>query len=226
MEVVDTTIGEDAEQLSIGPLGVLLVVMSALIGLALFLDPSSSSYDISVGGIIVLGVAIAFSSLIQRTRYEVNLRNTLLLALIGGAIISITATLVYTVPLQSTVQGQILLIVGLPPIFEELIFRVMIFLAVYRVTHSMYAATIIQAVFFALYHFVRQPDLAYLIVLFIGGIVLQWIFILSKNILSSMLAHAMGNLRPYLLELVMSPLGILTIGGALLIVLLRRRLHG
>ncbi|MBY8999061.1 MAG: CPBP family intramembrane metalloprotease, partial [Candidatus Thorarchaeota archaeon] len=127
-----------------------------------------------------------------------------------------------TIPFQSTLTTSTIIVLALPPIFEELIFRVGVFLAVREVAGTI-IAVVTQAGLFALYHFiVWSPDLQYAFVLFFGGIVFQMIFLQSKNILSSMIAHAIVNLRPYLLVILLSPFALLAVGGAIFIVLWRR----
>lgn len=222
MEVI-TEFEDEEVDLGISPLGMLLVVCLGIIGLIFFLDPKSTLYDIRVGGMIALSIAIAFSPRgLQRWPNEGDLPRTFLLALIGAALVSILVTIVYTIPFQSTLTGSMIIVLALPPIFEELVFRVGVFLAVREVAGT-FVAVMTQAALFSLYHFiVWEADIQYAIVLFVGGIVFQIIFLLSKNILSSMIAHAIVNLRPYLMVILLSPFMLLTVGGAVLIVLWRR----
>ena len=218
-----TRFDEEEVELGISPLGMLLVILLGVIALVFFLDPNSSLYDIRIGGMIALSMVIAFAPRgLQRWTNEGDLPKVLLLALIGAALVSIMVTVVYTIPFQSTLTTSTIIVLALPPIFEELIFRVGVFLAVREVAGTI-IAVVTQAGLFALYHFiVWSPDLQYAFVLFFGGIVFQMIFLQSKNILSSMIAHAIVNLRPYLLVILLSPFALLAVGGAIFIVLWRR----
>ena len=225
MEMI-TEFEDEEVDLGITPLGMLLVVCLGVIGLIFYLDPKATLYDIRIGGMIGLSIAIAFSPRgLYRWSNEGDLPKTFLLALIGAAIVSIVVTITNTLPLSS-LEGPAILIRAIPTIFEELIFRVGVFLAVREVAGPI-VATLTQAGLFSLYHFiVWSVDIQYAIVLFIGAIIFQVIFILSQNILSSMMAHAIVNLRPYLLIILLSPLMVLTVAGGLLIALWRRSRNG
>lgn len=216
--------GEEEQQLGISPLGMLLVILSALIGLVLFLNPSSTTYDIGVGCFILLGLILAFDPVLVKWRNEGDLPRGLLLALIGATLVSVMITIISVVSF-STVQSEIFLIVALPAITEEPIFRGTVFIRIRRFIGTG-PAVVVASGLFALYHFARNPDATYFLILFLGGIIFQIIFILSKNLLSSMLAHAIVNLKPYIMGLLFSPYVLLAVGGALIIVLWRKLRHG
>ena len=148
MEVI-TDFEEEEVDLGITPLGMLLVVCLGVIGLIFYLDPKATMYDIRIGGMIGLSIAIAFSPRgLYRWSNEGDLPKTFLLALIGAAIASIIVTITYTVPL-STLEGADILIRAIPTVFEELIFRVGVFLAVREVAGTI-VATLTQAALFSL----------------------------------------------------------------------------
>ena len=215
--------GEEAQPLGISPLGMLLVILSGLIGLALFLDPSSTTYDIGVGAFVLLGVICAFDPILVKWRNEADLPRVLLLALIGAALVSIMVTLI-SLPF-STVQSALFLIVALPAITEEPIFRGTVFLRIRQIIGTG-PAVLTSTGLFALYHFARDPDPLYLLILFLGGIIFTLVFIISRNLLASMLAHGLVNLSPYIMGLLFTPFVLLVVAGALLLVLWRRLRHG
>lgn len=211
-------------QLGISPLGMVLVALSAVIGLAIFLDPTSATYDIAIGSTIVLSIALAFGAGLQRWKNEADLKLTLLLGVAGAALVSVIITVVglLTFTGSTTVSQNFLLVLALPAIFEELLFRGGLFLIIRRVT-NWYIATFAQAFAFAIYHSWVGLDLQYFMLLFVGGIILQLIFLASKNILSSMISHAIINLKPYMLQLLMQPLSLVIIAIAVTIYILKKR---
>jgi len=209
-------------ELGISPLGMILVVLSALVGLVIFLDPNSTTYDVAVGSVIVLGIALGFGSGLQRWRNEADLRKTLYLGLLGAAIVSVVVAIFSYVGAQySTIDSTTIIILAVPPVFEELLFRAGVYLTIQRVTGT-YIALVTQALLFAVYHFARNPDPLYFAVLFIGGIVFCLIFLLSKNLLSPILAHEIVNLRPVYMQILLSPLTIAVIGIAFFLLIYRR----
>lgn len=219
-DVVDEFEGNEYE-LGISPLGMVLVVISALIGLALFLDPGSVSYDVAVGGVIVLSIALSFGSGLQRWENEGNLPRVLLIGVIGSAVVSILVTVIYTMSPFSTIQSSDWLVLTLPAVFETLLFCGGVYLVVKRVLGTA-IAVVVQAATFALYHFARNPDITYTMILFMGGVVFMLVFLASKNILSAMVAHALTNLRPLYMQILMSPVTVMVIGGAFLIYIIWR----
>lgn len=216
--------GEEAQPLGISPLGMLLVILSSLIGLALFLDPGSSSYDIGVGAFVLLGVICAFDPILIKWRNEGDLPRVLMLALIGAALVSLMVTLIYTLPF-STVQSDIFLIIALPAITEEPIFRGTVFLRTKQIIGTG-PAVLVSSGLFAIYHFARNPDPLYLLILVLGGVIFTLVFVISRNLLASMLAHGLVNLSPYLMGLLFTPFVLLAVAGALIIVLWRKLKHG
>lgn len=216
--------GEDDDTLGISPLGMLLVILSALVGLVFFLSPTSSTYDIGIGGFILLGVILSFDPKLVKMKNEGDLAKTLLLALIGASLVSIMVTLVYTASM-SIVQSSMLIVVAIPAITEEPIFRGTVFLRVKQYIGTG-PAVLVQAALFSLYHFARNPDATYSFVLFLGGIIFAVVFILSKNLLASILAHEIVNLRPYLMTILFTPYALLAISGALLIIAWRKLNRG
>lgn len=226
MEVIDA-FEEDDIQVGISPIGRLLVILLGVIGLVFFLDPRATTFDYRVGGIIAIAIPISFvSGKLQRWEDEGELPKTFLLALIGAALVSIMVTIVYTIPFQDAFTFSTILTLGLPPIFEELVFRVGVFLAFQEVTGTT-LAIFLQAGLFSLYHFIFwEASAQYAFVLFFGGVVFQIIFLLSRNILCSMIAHAIVNLKPFIFAILLSPFMILAVGMSLLIVLWRRTRNG
>jgi len=211
--------------LGISPLGMILVVMVAFIGVAIFLNPGSELYDVQIGGVIALSIALSFGTGLQRWENEGDLKRTLIYALVGASTISIAGYVLYTARAQSTVSSSLVLALAIPAVFEELLFRDAIYRNVARKTGS-FVAMIIATIFFATYHFARNPDQTYLAFLFVAGIILQVVYILSKNLLSSMLAHAISNLRPVLWSLLFTPQMLMIIFVAVLILLWRLRSNG
>lgn len=226
MEVVDTFEDDDI-QVGISPLGTLLVILLGIIGLMLFLNPSSTMYDFRIGGIIAVSIPIAFApGGLQRWQDEGDLPKTFLLALIGAVSVSLIVSIVYTVPVLSVLTVSTVLVLALPPIFEELVFRVGLFFAFQRVMGTE-IAIIFQAIIFGLYHFfVWEVSAQYAFVLFMGGVIFQIIFLMSKNILSSMIAHAIVNLKPHILAILMSPFVFFTVGLAIVLIFWRRSRNG
>lgn len=227
MEVLDV-LSDDEPELGISPIGSLLVVLLGFIGIIFFLDPRATTFDYRVAGIITISIALAayYSEEYEILEDEGDLPRTFLLALIGASVVSIMVTAVYAVPFQDTLTFSTIIVLGLPPIFEELAFRLGLFLAFQKVTGTTMAIGL-QALVFATYHFIFwEVSIQYAIVLFFGGIVFQLIFLLSKNLLSSMLAHAIVNLRPFIFAVLMSPFVILAVAGGLLITIWRRSRNG
>lgn len=218
----------DEYDLGISPIGMLLVGFAFAIGLIFFLNPYSELYDIQIGLIVIAGMTIGFGTGLQRWDNEGDLKKTFGWSLIGVALLSITVTIFYfdyspILPAYSSaIQGSIFLVLILPAIFEELIFRVGLF-NIFRRAAGVKGAVGIQALFFALYHFAREPDLRYLVVLFIGGLIFAVIYLITKNILTSMLAHAMFNLRPVMLSILLSPLMIVVVVIAVIAFIVRSR---
>lgn len=224
MEVIDTFEEEDI-RLGISPLAMLLVVLAGMLGMALFLNPSSTMFDFRIGAVIAISIVIAFAPRmgkyegLQRYSDEGNLPRTLGLGLIGAVLLSIIITLTYAIPTQSVFTVSVILAIALPPVFEELFFRVGVFLSFQAVVGTG-PAIILQAFMFSLYHFIAWDiDLSYAFVLFIGGIIFQVIFLMSKNVLSPMIAHTITNLKPYLLAMLLTPVVAIAIGGAALFIL-------
>jgi len=223
----DLDIEAEEDELGISPLGMILVVMLALVGLALFLNPASPTYDVAIGGVIALSIALGLPPL-QRWGNEGDLRRTFLAALIGTSVISILSMIMGLLTFSATTEGDagivqttLILVLALPAVFEELLFRSGAYMNLRRVVGNR-AAIVIQAVFFAIYHFARNPDPAYFLLLFAGGIVFMLIFLISRNILSSMLAHAIANLRPVIMGLLLSPPFMIVVVLALILVIWRR----
>lgn len=227
MEVLDV-LSDDEPELGISPIGSLLVVLLAFIGIIFFLDPRATTFDYRVAGIITISIAIAsyYSEEWEVMEDEGDLPRTFLLAMIGAAVVSIMVTAVYAVPFQEALTFSTIISLGLPPIFEELAFRLGLFLAFQKAVGTTLAIGL-QALVFAAYHFIFwEVSMQYAIVLFFGGIVFQLIFLLSKNLLSSMLAHALTNLKPFIFTLLMTPFVILAVAGGLLLTIWRRSRNG
>lgn len=217
------------DELGISILGITLVVLSLLVSVVLFLDPSSSTYDVQVGSVILLAAATLPISWKLGFRFwtnEPNLRRTLLLGLIGASVVSVMVTVTYALYPMSTVQTSSILIAGLPAVFEDLLFRVCLYFLFLRLfgsdTKAKVIATLLQAFFFSLYHFARDPDPVYSVVLFFGGVIFMLVFLISKNVLSAMMAHAIVNLRPFWLEILLSPFGALLLVGVVIYLFIRR----
>jgi len=208
-EVLDT----EEQDLGISPLGMLLVVICGLVAFAIFIDPQSEFFDMRIAGMITLSIVLGFSSGLQRWGNEPDIKGVMTWGLIGAAIIGIVTLVtntVWTKP-ESTVTAQGILVIALPAVFEELLFRGGVFLTLLRIM-GVEKATVVQAIFFAIYHSwvadLLGSDLGYFICLIAGGIVLQIVFLITKNILTSMISHAINNLKPFLYSLILSPLGI------------------
>lgn len=226
MEILDV-LEEDEVQIGIGPIGRLLVVLLGLIGLVYFLNPLSTSFDLVVGMIIAISIPIALvSGSLYRWPEEYELPKTVILGVIGSIVVSIGVTIAYTAPSLGIITFSTMAVLALPPIFEELIFRVGLFLTFQEVVGTT-IAILLQAAVFSAYHFItRNLDPVYAVVLFFGGIVFQVIVLMSHNILSSMIAHTIVNLKPILFTLLLSPFVIFAVGLGLLITIWRRRSNG
>ena len=218
----------DETQLGISPIGMAAVVLLALIGLALFLNPQSTVYDVQIGGIIVLSIALASMSRIQLLQHEGDLIRTLSTGIIGAAVISIICTIAALATFTgSSIQGGNilgnLLVLGLPSVFEELIFRGSLFLVIRRVLGT-WPAVGLQDVLFATYHAFRNPNAVYFAVLLAGDFVFMLVFLVSHNLLSSMISHAIVNLRPVLWQIVLNPGSIFGLAAFFLVIYIQRRL--
>ena len=148
-------------------------------------------------------------SKIQLLHNEGDLIKTLTTGIIGAAIMSVICAVAAIATFTgSTIQGGnvlgLALVNGLPTVFEELLFRGSAFLIVRRILGT-WPAVIIQDVLFTAFHAYRNPDIVYTLVLFAGGIVLMLVFLISRNLLSSMISHAIVNLRPVVWQIILNP---------------------
>jgi uncharacterized protein len=84
--------------------------------------------------------------------------------------------------------GMILFICLVCPILEEIVFRKMIYDSLKRKI-GMLAASSVSAFLFSLIHF----DFVNLLVYMLIGLIFSWIYIKSKNILASIVAHVLMN---------------------------------
>lgn len=214
------------QELGISPLGMLLVMFCTLISLSLFLNPESEAFDFRIGSIIALSIAFGFGAGLRRHDDNGDLGRKLLYALVGVSIVSITSMAlnlsVFSVERSIGSGITLYLVLGTPVVFEELLFRGGIFLGVKRLSGTI-VAIIVQAVLFATYHAFVSFDINYFMLLFLGGIVLALIFIITKDLLTSMLAHAIINLRPYLFEMLITPASLAVIGIVVIFYMIKLR---
>jgi uncharacterized protein len=84
--------------------------------------------------------------------------------------------------------GMIVFICLVCPILEEIVFRKMIYDSLKR-RIGVLAAASVSAFLFSLIHF----DFANLLVYMLIGLIFSWIYIKSKNILASIVAHVLMN---------------------------------
>lgn len=213
--------------LGISPLGMVLVALAAVTGLAFFLNPESQIYDVSIGSMIVLSIALSFGSGLQKWRNEADLKRTFLYGLLGSAVVSIIAVVVgitfFSASTTKQFSRDVLLILSIPAIFEELLFRGGVLPILQRVV-GMKVAVLIQAVLFATYHTWAGLDVARFITLFAGGIVLALIFLVTKNLLASIIAHLIINLKPYAVVIMLQPATLVVIALAVAFYIVGKRM--
>ena len=107
----------------------------------------------------------------------------------------------YQIALSSTTILEyiltFLLVVILPAIFEEVVFRGVIQSLLYRITKNIWAAMIISALVFSLFHFQFTAFLAR----FFLGFLLSWLVFASGKLIYSMLFHFLNNLGAFVMFL-------------------------
>ena len=229
-ELYDSMDTQDTE-LGISPLGVIVVIVSALVAFSLFLDPNSQLFDVKLGILVIGSMAVSRFAGLQLWENEADLKKTVMWGLVGSAAVGILTFAVNMVWGFSTTATSmiILLALALPGVFEELLFRGGVFLAIEE-TFGTPIATIVQAFLFALFHSwvvsgeLFTVHLDYFIILFVGGIVLQIIFLISKNLLSSMIAHFIINLKDRAGAILSFQIIVLLVALAALFYVLKRRL--
>jgi membrane protease YdiL (CAAX protease family) len=204
-----------------------LVVICGLVALTFFLNPKSELFDMRVGGMIGLSIVIGFASGLQRWMNEADLKRTVSWGVLGAGligIITLVANVLWTAGQSFSVADSVIL--ALPGIFEELLFRAGVYLTVLRVTGSpiaIFAASLTFATYHAWVANLLGADFVYFAVLFAGGIVLQVIFLITHNLLTSMIAHELNNLKPILFSMLVSPFGIAVIVLAIVLFVLMKR---
>jgi len=203
-EDIEDVIDTENHELGISPIGVVLVIFIGLVSFALFVNPTSSFFDIQIAGMILLGIVMARFVGLQLWTDETDLKRDILYGSVGAGAISVVMLITGVVWNYSAVETSLLitLCLALPCVFEELLFRAGVYLAIVR-TSGQVIATMVQALFFAIFHAWKDNQITgieflysqYFMVLFCGGIILQIIFLLTKNLLSSMVTHLIINLK-------------------------------
>lgn len=214
----------------IGPISLALLVFSILAGYYIFLDPNAATYDLQIGvtlfaSIVVVLLAVAMKTAQIQTRGEYNIKNTLLVALIAAAAVSVVSMLMFLEgETYSTITSSLVLYLALPAIFEECL-RLGVF-GMFQKLVGTNIAVILQAFLFAMWHTIARTDVdvTYLTVLFLGGIILMVAILISGNLLAGIIAHAIINLRPILFTLVFSPLMLIVIMLTVVIIFARRKI--
>ncbi len=218
------TLETDEEDIGISPLGVFATIVAALVALAFYTDPNSSFYDIRLAGLVIVSIAVGgFMEIKRYENWEYDLRKTVTFGLLGSGLLGITALVFNLDFIPSSILATTsligLLAYSLPAVFEEITFRGAFFKAL-RDAYGGLPATIIQAAVFALWHsWVMQgsseswdvvgvwlANLDYLLILFIGGIILQVIVLITKDLFSSMIAHFLNNMKAFLPALLLDPI--------------------
>lgn len=86
---------------------------------------------------------------------------------------------------------------------EELFFRGLIFFSLFRILHKIFLSAVISSIFFAVVHLVglEQSKLFVLSVnIFLGGLVLSYVYLISGSIWTAIGFHALNNFLVFCLE--------------------------
>lgn len=208
-DIADT----EPDETGIDALGIMIVFTFALIAFALFLDFDSELQNWKIGLLIMLSISVYGFAGYNKVPGIINLKKSVMWAGIGFTALGILSTgvaFIWSYFPEGTVYSTLGLVAVLsvisPAVFEELLFRGAAYRVFFEWLQSEFQANVIQAFFFAIFHswvagivevtgYVHPDAAQYFIVLFLGGMILQYVYLASKNILSPILAHMGNNAR-------------------------------
>lgn len=165
------------------------------------LDPSGSQLWILYGFGLLFGLASAGAMDIHfNIKWEARQMQVLTFGIMGGAALIMLQVLMgvfdmmfSVTPFATTEQLTILAAVSEELMFTMVIFGTLLMLCEHFHLHWIWAAVPSSAIF-ALFHFFAYGLQWYGIILFImGGIILRWTYVKTRDIGTPMVAHAINN---------------------------------
>ena len=163
------------------------------------LDPVGDAMWIVYGFGLLFGLAGAGAMDVEfNIKWEARQLQTITLGIIGGAaliMLQVVNGMLNTVFATTETSNQLTILAA---VSEELLFTMalfgsLMFIAQGRNLHWMWAA-VPTALIFALFHFFAYGLAIHaIVILFIGGIILRWTYVASRDIGAPMIAHMINN---------------------------------